>query len=189
MHTSAIHAALACTVVASPLLTTNAARASVGFTLRASDFANGGPIPLAHAGPVTTCPGQLGLGIAPALRWSGAPHGTRSFALEVVDPDARVPRPGFVHWVAYNILSTRTGLGPTTAKTYTQGTNGASSRGYIGPCPPAGDPPHHYHFTLFALNTPRLAGTALNDAQLRTAIKGHVLGAAHLVGTFKRPNS
>jgi Raf kinase inhibitor-like YbhB/YbcL family protein len=122
----------------------------------------------------------------PVLRWRGVPAGTRSFALQVVDPDAKVPRPGFVHWVAYNIPPSWRTLGPGSPHIYTNGKNGTGKIGYIGPCPPIGDPPHHYHFTLYALNVAQLSGPPLTQRALQQSIKGHVLGAATLIGTFQR---
>src|SRR5258708_22802666 len=68
-------------------------------------FANNGPSPKQY-----TCEGT---DISPPLRWSGAPQGTKSFALIIDDPDApdpRAPKTTWVHWVAYNIPADANGL-------------------------------------------------------------------------------
>jgi hypothetical protein len=108
--------------------------------------------------------GCTGGNISPALAWSNPPAGTKSFALNVFDPDAPTGS-GFWHWAVYNIPPTTTGLprgaGNAAATlpppafggntdfldTGTTGGNG----NYGGPCPPAGDLPHRYIFTLYAL--------------------------------------
>ncbi|HMD58843.1 MAG TPA: YbhB/YbcL family Raf kinase inhibitor-like protein, partial [Steroidobacteraceae bacterium] len=37
-----------------------------------------------------------------------------------------------------------------------QGPTDFGTPGYGGPCPPAGDKPHHYQFTVYALKTDKL---------------------------------
>src|SRR5579871_2813857 len=116
-------------------------------TLKSADFKNGAPIPPIHEAHGAGCTGQ---NVAITLSWGGAPAGTRSFALLMVDPDAPksfAPR-GFVHWVAYNIPASDRMIAPITPYPYTSGTMGAGIVGYFGPCPPVHDKPHHYHITL-----------------------------------------
>jgi Raf kinase inhibitor-like YbhB/YbcL family protein len=97
------------------------------------------------------------------------PPGTQSLALQMYDPDAPTGS-GFWHWAVYNIPPTATGLAravgnsPSTLPfgafggntdfmdTGVTGVNG----NYGGPCPPVGDKPHHYTFTLFALAVPNV---------------------------------
>jgi len=104
-----------------------------------------------------------GKNISPELRWSGAPAGTRSFAVTVYDPDAPTGS-GWWHWVVYNI--------PASAATIPVGAGAANGRGlpagtvqgvtdfgapgYGGACPPKGDKPHRYVFTLYALKVSTL---------------------------------
>jgi Raf kinase inhibitor-like YbhB/YbcL family protein len=158
------------------------AQARAPFHLRSADFANGARIPAIHEGNSFGCSGK---NIPPRLSWSGAPSRSRSFALTVVDPDA--PKSGgFVHWVVYNIPAGRRSLGPASLHGTSQGTNDAGIAGYVGPCPPTGSGPHHYHFTLYALDLLHLGGSHLTYSLLRRAMKNHVLAEAALVGTFQR---
>jgi len=53
--------------------------------------------------------GCTGKNISPALSWSGAPAGTKSFAVTVYDPDAPTGS-GFWHWVMFNIPADTTAL-------------------------------------------------------------------------------
>jgi Raf kinase inhibitor-like YbhB/YbcL family protein len=153
------------------------------FQLKSADFANGSPIPSAHEGNSFGCTGR---NLPPTLSWSGAPAHTRSFAFTVVDPDAPTAG-GFVHWIVYNIPASRHTIGPSALKGTQQGRNDAGINGYFGPCPPPGSGPHHYHFTLYALNIAHARGSShLNLSALRGAMKGHVLKTATLIGTFQR---
>jgi Raf kinase inhibitor-like YbhB/YbcL family protein len=113
--------------------------------------------------------GCQGQNVSPTLKWSNIPAGTKSLALQVYDPDAPSGS-GFWHWTVYNIPSTVSelaqgaGNSPSTlpagafggntdfADTGATGVNG----NYGGPCPPTGDKPHRYIFTLFALAVPQL---------------------------------
>ena len=123
------------------------------------------------------------------------PDGAKSFVLIVDDPDAAEPKP-FTHWVAFdipaNLTELREGL-PTDPvlqdpKGMKQGPNSRGQTGYMGPRPPLGDPAHHYHFQLFALDIADLGlePGATRDAVLK-AMEGHVLGEGELVGLYERP--
>jgi len=111
--------------------------------------------------------GCTGGDISPALIWSNPPAGTQSFSLQVFDPDAPTGS-GFWHWAVYNIpptvnnLPRGAGNSPATLPApafggttdlFDTGTTGGNGN-YGGPCPPAGDPPHRYIFTLYALSVP-----------------------------------
>lgn len=147
-------------------------------------FATDAAIPEKHSG--------YSQSVSPDLQWSGAPPTTRTFALVMEDPDAKAMAPEpFVHWIAYNIpaltMSLPEGV-PTAAdiKGGMQGVNGTKANGYFGPRPPAGDPPHHYHFQVFALDAELPLKAGANKAALIDAMKGHVVGWGELVGTYKR---
>src|SRR6516225_2809181 len=107
---------------------------------------------------------EFGFGCAggnqsPQLSWSGAPEGTRSFALTCFDPDAPTGS-GFWHWVVANIPSHVTELpagagsqgGNMPAGSVTV-RNDVGTQEYVGPCPPQSDHPHRYYFTIFAVGT------------------------------------
>lgn len=126
---------------------------------------------------------------SPALTWSNTSQSTKTFALVVQDPDA--PSGTFIHWVAYNIPAGVTSLPPGVAQTAEiagggrNGINGFDHLGYNGPCPPPGKV-HHYHFRLFALDSTLALGDKADAAALESAMKGHVVATAELVGTFER---
>jgi Raf kinase inhibitor-like YbhB/YbcL family protein len=101
--------------------------------------------------------GCTGKNVSPDVQWSGAPEGTKAYALTMYDPDAPTGS-GWWHWVVVNI--------PATAKEIPAGAGSGKAKmpagsmqtrtdfgkaGYGGPCPPAGDKPHHYVFTIYAL--------------------------------------
>lgn len=124
--------------------------------------------------------------VSPAISWSGAPKGTRGFALTVYDPDAKG---GWWHWVVLDI--------PSMTQQLKQGaelppgayalTNSFGHARWDGPCPPKSDAPHHYVFTVYALDTPALAvadGTPL--AKVKTVITEHMIGKARVTLTYGR---
>lgn len=141
-------------------------------------FPNGASIPAEY-----TCSGP---GTIPPLSWSGVPTEAGSLALIVDDPDA--PSGTFVHWVAYGIPPTATGVprgGPLPAGSVS-GVNSTRHAGYFGPCPPKGNGPHHYHFKLYALDGSFSLAPGATKATLLAAMKGHVLAAGETVGVFER---
>ncbi len=138
--------------------------------------------------------GCEGGNISPALSWSGAPAGTKSFALSVYDPDSPTGS-GFWHWVVFNIPPEVTSLpkGAGDPKSSGAPKGAVQSRtdygvpGYGGPCPPKGDAPHHYLFTVFAVDAPKLDG----DENTSAAVVGfmlhfHTLAKATLTGVYGR---
>lgn len=107
--------------------------------------------------------GCQGANVSPALQWKGVPAGTKSFALTVYDPGAPTGS-GWWHWVVFNIPASTTaltkGAGDPQAELLpvgaVQSRTDFGKLGYGGPCPPAGDKPHRYQFTLYALKTDKL---------------------------------
>ena len=152
----------------------------MALTIRSPSFAHQGEIPRQH-----TCEGA---NTAPALEWDGAPAGTRSYALIVDDPDApdpKAPKRTYVHQVAFNIPAAARGLPeggalPAGAKS---GVNDWKKQGYGGPCPPIGR--HRYFFKLYALDA-ELSLSAPGKPELLSAMEGHVLAQAELVGTYQK---
>jgi len=151
--------------------------ASAILVLQSADFAENGTIP--HASMATDCGGA---NRTPELHWSGAPAGTKSFALVLSDPDAPLAG-GFFHWVVYNVPVSTTALQAGAALAADQtGVASTGKAGYYGPCPPPG-PAHHYVFTLYALDVARIsAGAPLAAAALERRIGGRVLAKATLTG-------
>jgi Raf kinase inhibitor-like YbhB/YbcL family protein len=115
---------------------------------------------------------------------SGAPAGTKSFALIVDDPDA--PRGTFCHWAMFDISPTATGVSDEMPAGAHEAVNDFGRMGYGGPCPPPGHV-HHYRFRLMALNVPRLNIPQRATCQdVQPAAEPHKLAEATLVGTYAR---
>jgi hypothetical protein len=138
--------------------------------------------------------GCTGKNISPALQWHGAPQGTKSFAVTLYDPDAPTGS-GWWHWVVYNIPATATelpeGAGAADGKGLPAGSAQAHTdfgpAAFGGACPPAGDKPHRYVFTVYALKTDKLdippEGTA---ALVGFMIQANKLGAATFTAKYGR---
>lgn len=138
--------------------------------------------------------GCTGKNISPALQWRGAPKGTKSFALTVYDPDAPTGS-GWWHWVVVNIPTSVHSLpanaGALHSKTLPAGSMQLStdygSAAYGGPCPPKGDKPHHYIFSLYALKTDKLNLPAKATAALAGyMIHMNMLAEARFTARFGR---
>jgi Raf kinase inhibitor-like YbhB/YbcL family protein len=107
--------------------------------------------------------GCSGKNVSPELTWTNVPAGTRSLALTMYDPDAPTGS-GWWHWLIFNIDPKVTRLvanaGDPKSQLAPQGSVQSKTDfglpGYGGPCPPAGDKPHRYIFTLFALKVDKL---------------------------------
>ncbi len=126
-----------------------------------------------------------GRDVSPPLEWSGAPEGTKEFALICDDPDAPRKEP-WVHWVAYKIPSEKTSIAEGKAEKAAEGKNDFGDVGYGGPMPPPGHGTHHYHFKIYALDTPMDLKPGATKKQLLDAMRNHVLAEGELVGTYER---
>ncbi|HUJ73675.1 MAG TPA: YbhB/YbcL family Raf kinase inhibitor-like protein [bacterium] len=136
--------------------------------------------------------GCTGSNVSPALEWSGAPEKTKSFALTVYDPDAPTGS-GWWHWVVFNIPASATGL-PKNAgdlKANLAPAGSVQSRtdfgtpGWGGPCPPKGDKPHRYFFTVYALDVDHLDANAdASAAFIGFNLHFHTLAKASLMGKY-----
>jgi hypothetical protein len=154
-------------------------------TVTSSLFDEGGTIPASAAH--TYAGGQ---NVSPDLSWSGLPPGTQSVALTCWDPDAPTTV-GFSHWVVAGLAADSTGLpagagaaGKNPAGSILGFTDWGESR-YGGMAPPPGDDPHHYQFTVWALDTADAGIDAVTTyAKFRFMIRGHVLDSATLTGRF-----
>ncbi len=159
--------------------------AAAAFELTSADIAPGAKLSDEQVFSGFGCTGK---NVSPALKWSGAPEGTKSFALMVYDPDAPTGS-GFWHWVMFDIPPDATGLakGAKAPAGATESRTDFGVPGYGGPCPPQGDAPHHYKFTLFATDVSKLGP----EAQTSAAVVGfnlhfHTLAKAELVGVYGR---
>ena len=129
---------------------------------------------------------------SPPLRWSGAPQGTKSFTLIVSDPDApdpKAPKMTWVHWVVIDIPGDARELvedaaGRGLPQGAYHGLNDWKRAAYGGPCPPIGR--HRYFFKLYALSTSVPDLSDPTAAKVLTAMKGHVIAQAQLVGTYQK---
>jgi len=123
---------------------------------------------------------------SPALAWDGVSKGTAALVLLVDDPDAPIEG-SFVHWVLYNLDPARQGIaeGEEPAEA-AAGANGFGRPGYLGPAPPPGDGPHHYIFRLLAVDQPVPLMGLPSYQDVGTAVTGHILGEARLIGTYQR---
>lgn len=157
-----------------------------GLTLSSPQIANSRTIPVEQ-----TCTGDA---VSPALMWSGAPAGTVSYALTAYDPDAPTGS-GFWHWVVVNIPASVSelpvGSGDPGSDQLPAGAlqvrTDFGAPGYGGPCPPPGDHPHRYLFTLHALSVASLPVTAdTSAAVVGFHLHGATLAKATLMGLFKR---
>jgi Raf kinase inhibitor-like YbhB/YbcL family protein len=159
------------------------------FMVTSSTFADGGMLTKKQAAddPMRMCGGE---NVSPALAWSNAPAKTKSFVVFLLDPDGLLGQ-GVSHWLGYNIPANVAGLaeGEMTkgSKNFVGGKGTRDNALYIGPCPPAGDAPHHYVFTVVATDLdPGALKPAMTRDEVYAAIKGHALGGASVVGKFAR---
>lgn len=141
-------------------------------------FSDGGTLPVSY-----TCDGG---GAPPPLQWEKV-SGAAEYALTVVDPDA--PGGRFVHWVVWGLPPDVTAIhGGSVPVVAGQGTNDFGDRRYGAPCPPEGDDPHDYVFTVYALGS-NATGDLEPDASLDDlldAISCCVLAKGTLVARFGR---
>jgi Raf kinase inhibitor-like YbhB/YbcL family protein len=168
-----------------------AATAAAQFTITSTDVQQGKMMSTAQVFNGMGCTGQ---NLSPAVAWSGAPAGTKSFAVTIYDPDAPTGS-GWWHWVVYNIpattMSLRTGAGDTSKGLLPAGTmqwnTDFGTPGYGGACPPTGDKPHHYFITVYALNVDKIdVPVGATAAYVGFNLHGHMLAKATLTGLYGR---
>lgn len=171
---------LAATTLATLLAATAAAAppaATGDFRLSSPELSSGGRLEARHVFNGFGCTGG---NTSPALSWSGAPAGTKSFAVTVYDPDAPTGS-GWWHWVIVDLPATTTALpagtgdasGAKVPRGALQLNTDYGKPGYGGACPPAGDAPHRYVFTLYALKVDKLGV----DPAATAAMAGFMLNA------------
>ena len=146
--------------------------------LTSPDFREGGNIPERF-----TCDGK---DISPTLKIDGIPKGAKSLVLIVDDPDA--PGGNFTHWLIWNIVPDLTEIVANQLPAHAvQGVNDFGKSRYSGPCPPAGV--HRYYFRLYALDTTLTLPQTSKRKVVDSAIGGHIIGEATLMGRYARKSS
>ncbi|UPV74063.1 YbhB/YbcL family Raf kinase inhibitor-like protein [Halorussus limi] len=154
------------------------------FALTTDAWENGETIPTRY-----TCEGE---NVSPPFSVSNSPEGTEAFALVMDDPDA--PNPPFVHWLVWNVPADARELPENLPPGETlgdlggavQGANGTGELGYIGPCPPVGDPQHTYLFSLYALEAPLDLAPGAEYQQVVDAVMGNAIARSRYVGQYAR---
>jgi len=159
------------------LMTTDAREETTQFELESPAITQGKRIPEDYTSD--------GSGDPPPLSWSGAPTGTKELVLVVEDPDAK--KAPFIHWIVYGLSPDSPGI-PQALAHATEGTNSLGKQDYVPPSPPKGDPPHHYHFKLYALDQAVPLKAGLDELALMSHIQEHIIGQAELVATYAREN-
>jgi Raf kinase inhibitor-like YbhB/YbcL family protein len=163
------------------------------FELSSEDVAAGGMLAEAH---VFNGFGFSGENRSPHLRWSGAPEGTLSYVVNVVDPDAPTGS-GFWHWTVVNLAADVTEL-PTGAGADDASLPGSAfhvrndvgSHGWVGPAPAAGPASHRYIFTVHALDVDSLDVTAdTSPAAVGFNLYFHTLARAQFIAEYARKES
>src|ERR1700691_4257092 len=179
-------AVLAASLIAAPV-------AHAQMKLTSDDIKNGAVGTKEMEANVFGCNGQ---NQSPSLKWTGAPEGTKSFAINLYDPDAPTGS-GFWHWVVFNIPASTTSI-PLNAgdvkkklmpKSAIQSRTDFGTDGYGGPCPPQGDKPHHYIFTVYAVDEDKLQYA--KDHNVSAAVVGfelhfHAKAKASFTATYGR---
>lgn len=182
------------TLLAAALISTFTLVHAAGFQLSSPDIKAGGTIDKKFEFNSFGCAGE---NKSPALKWSGAPAGTKAFAVTVYDPDAPTGS-GWWHWSVINLPADVTELKPDAGAV--GGANlpkGASHvridygvAGWGGTCPPQGDKPHRYIFTVHALKTDKLEIPADATAALAGyMINANALGKASFTANYGRPKA
>lgn len=180
-------------VLAAPLAAATDAPAtgSGEFKLMSSELVAGGRLELRHVFNGFGCTGG---NVSPALSWSGAPAGTKSFAVTVYDPDAPTGS-GWWHWVLFNLPAASGSLAegagnpdhPTLPAGAIQSRGDSGQPGYSGACPPPG-PAHRYIFTLYALDVAALPLTPdASGALVGGMIHRHKIARAAMILHYARP--
>ena len=159
------------------------------FTVTSSSFSDGGILARRNAAddPMRMCGGE---NISPALSWSNAPANTKSYVIFMFDPDGLLGK-GVSHWVGYgipaNVTSFAEGDMAKASKMFVGGKGTRDNALYIGPCPPVGEAPHHYVFTVVATDLePAALKEGMTRDQVYSAISGHALAGMSIVGKYQR---
>jgi Raf kinase inhibitor-like YbhB/YbcL family protein len=163
------------------------------FMVVSTTVTDGAPWPPEQMSGIFGVPG--GKDVSPQLSWSGAPEGTRSYAVTVYDPDAPTGS-GFWHWAVADIPATVTelaaGAGDEAGSGLPEGAfqlpNDAGMARFIGAAPPAGHGRHRYFIVVHALGVETIGVPAeATPAFLGFTMSGHILGRAVITATAEIP--
>lgn len=166
------------------------AAAAADFKLTSTDIANGKPMTIRQVFDGFGCSGG---NQSPQLSWHGAPADTKSFAITAYDPDAPTGS-GWWHWTVVNLPASTTSLssgagsvGGNLPAGAVQGRTDYGQAGFGGACPPVGDKPHHYQFTVWALKTDKLdVNEQSSGALVGFMLKANALATAKLTALYGR---
>ncbi len=136
--------------------------------------------------------GCSGQNSSPELHWVNPPKGTKSFALTVYDPDAPTGS-GWWHWLVINIplstkeIQTNASATKSLPKGAIETMTDFGSAKFGGACPPKGDKPHRYVFTVYALDVDKLKLTEKSDSALvGYMIQSHMIQKASIISYYQR---
>ncbi|KAF1076625.1 YbhB/YbcL family Raf kinase inhibitor-like protein [Halodesulfovibrio sp. MK-HDV] len=179
---------LACFVITALLFSTaNAA----DFTLTSPDVQNGERLSIKQVFNGFGCTGD---NVSPSLEWKNVPAETKSFAVTLYDPDAPTGS-GWWHWVVFNIPASIQSLpanfgtdqSPLLPATTIQSRTDFGTKGFGGACPPQGDKPHRYQFTVYALDVDRLdLPSGAPAAMVGFYLHQHTIAKAQIIATYSR---
>jgi Raf kinase inhibitor-like YbhB/YbcL family protein len=174
-------------------LSTSGLAGETALHLSSPDLPPGQPIAERHSANAFGCHGP---NESPLLQWSGAPVGTRSFAVTMYDT-YKPPVSGWWHWIVYDLPATSTQLArkagapgspdlPRGAK-HGRPDGDAPEPHYYGPCPDRGDPPHHYVITVYALSVDHLdVAPTSTAANIDYEISQKTLAKASITRLYQR---
>lgn len=156
------------------------------FRIWSDDFEDGGKMALANA---FNGWGHAGENRSPHLAWDGAPEGTQSFSLTMLDITSGQDVPWW-HWVAFNIpvgiTSLPAGAGAGLAALPSgviQPRTDYGTSGYGGPAP-GPDATNLYRFTIFALPVPLDLDENASCTMVSYLSNDSCLAKAQIVGRY-----
>ncbi|MEQ8964346.1 MAG: YbhB/YbcL family Raf kinase inhibitor-like protein [Azospirillaceae bacterium] len=163
------------------------------FQLTSPDFADGDYLGKEYGMSADFGMGCAGGNVSPGLSWTDPPAGTETFAVTCHDPDAPTLS-GFWHWIVVNIpgdaRALPRGAGSTAPSSMPVGALqtivDTGKPGYAGPCPPEGDHPHRYFFTVYAVGGSLPVDASTMPAVISFQLHFNTLAKASIVGLFKR---
>ena len=160
------------------------------FTVRSNSFNDGDYLAKTHILSAAFGFGCEGDNQSPHLAWSGAPTGTKSFAVTCFDPDAPTPS-GFWHWVLVDLPADVTSLDTGAASGALPGSafmvrNDGGEKAFMGATPPEGDQVHRYFFVVHAVGEDSLGvDSDVSPAVVSFNLASKTLGRAILHGTYQ----